>query len=103
MFGLPRDGALLLQSILKLAPEGVERVTDCDVHVLVIMVFPRVSARYQIESRQHRFDADAVNVALAMIVVADLDHDVAARQCTEQVLEALDSRMDLRGDWSRAG
>jgi hypothetical protein len=97
------DGtAPALREPLQATLDGVERVANGDVHVLMRMVFGAATVRdNDLTLRDVEIDADSVRVSLVLVVMRRLDHDAAARDVVEQLFQLIHPVADLRVDGFR--
>src|SRR5688572_21870512 len=66
---------------------GIEGIANGDVHVLVRVVLATTLTHDDLPLRHGDVDADSVGVALLLMVMRRLDHDAAAGDVLEHLLE----------------
>lgn len=82
------------RALLKLSPSCPECICNRDVDVLVRLIEPRIATYLDRVLWNRELDAHMERLALALAAMRNFDHDRAALQARERVLEAVDPPLD---------
>jgi hypothetical protein len=89
--------------VFELAPSGVKGVADCDIDVLMGVVFVGIAPDHDFTAGNRQVNANMIELALVVMPMWRFDGDPVTRDATVKLLKFFSSFTDIRFDSIRRG